>query len=63
MKGKANTLDILTMLLRFAIGPVAYAGDLKQFYTSIGLIPSQWNFQRALWKEDIDMTAEVKEIL
>ena len=63
MKGKVNTLDLLTMLLRFAIGPVAYAGDLKQFYTSIGLTPSQWNLQRVLWREGLDMTAEVEEII
>ena len=63
MKGKVNTLDLLTMLLRFAIGPAAYAGDLKQFYTSIGLTPSQWNLQRVLWREGLDMTAEVEEII
>ena len=63
MKGKVNSLDLLTMLLRFAIGPVAFAGDLKQFYTSIGLTPSQWNLQRVLWREGLDMTAEVEEIV
>ena len=63
MKGKVNTLDLLTMLLRFVIGPVAFAGDLKQFYTSIGLTPSQWNLQRVLWREGLDMSAEVEEII
>ena len=41
MKGKINTLDLLNMLLRFVIGPVACAGDLKAFYISIALDPEQ----------------------
>ena len=48
MKGKVNTLDLLNMLLRFSIGHFAFTGDLKQFYTSIALNPSQWNLQRVL---------------
>ena len=51
------------MLLRFVIGPTAFAGDLKQFYTSIALDPSQWHLQRVLWREGLDMTAEVEEIV
>ena len=63
MKGKVNTLDLLTMLLRFVIGRVGFAGDLKQFYTSMALDPSQWNLQRVLWREGMDMSAEVEEIV
>ena len=55
MKGRVNTLDLMTMLLRFAVGSAACAGDLKQFYCSIGLDESQWNLQRVLWKEGMEI--------
>ena len=63
VKGRVNSLDLLNMLLRFVTGPVACAGDLKQFYPSIGLREDQWNLQRVLWKEDMDAEADVVEIV
>ena len=63
MKGKINTLDLLNMLLRFVIGPVACAGDLKAFYTSIALDEEQWHLQRVLWKEDLELDAEIQELI
>ena len=63
MKGKVNSLDLLNMLLRFQLGPVAFNGDLKQFYTSIALDESQWNLQRVFWRENMDMDAETEEIV
>ena len=45
------------------IGRVGFAEDLKQFYTSMALDPSQWNLQRVLWREGMDMSAEVEEIV
>ena len=63
MKGRVNTLDLLNMLLRFGIGQVAFTGDLKQFYTSIALNPSQWNLQRVLWREGLSFKSKVEEII
>ena len=63
MKGRVNTLDLLNMLLRFSVGEAACAGDLKQFYPSINLHPSQWNLQRVLWRENMDMDALILEII
>ena len=63
MKGKVNSLDLLNKVLRFQLGPVACNGDLKQFYTSIALDESQWNLQRVLWRENMDMDAETEEIV
>ena len=51
------------MLLRFVIGPVAFGGDLKQFYPSIALDESQWNLQRVLLRENMDFEAELEEIV
>ena len=63
MKGRISTLDLLTMLLRFGVGRHACAGDLKQFYCSIDLDESQYNLQRVLWKEGMDLDSEVVELV
>ena len=63
MKGRISTLDLLTMLLRFGVGSHACAGDLKQFYCSIDLDESQYNLQRVLWKEGMDLDSEVVELV
>ena len=63
MKGKVDTLDLLKMLLRFQSNHVAFCGDLKQFYPSINLHPSQWNLQRVLWREGLSLDSPVVEIV
>ena len=63
MKGKVDTLDLLRMLLRFQINRVGFSGDLKQFYPSIALHPSQWNLQRVLWREGLSLDSPIKEII
>ena len=63
MKGKVDTLDLLRMLLRFQINHVGFSGDLKQFYPSIALHPSQWNLQRVLWREGLSLDSPIKEII
>ena len=63
MKGKVSTLDLINMLIRFVMGSDACAGDLKQFYPSIGLDPDQWNLQRVLWRETLDVNDEVVELV
>ena len=63
VKGKVSSLDLLNMLLRFVTGSVACAGDLKQFYPSIGLKEDQWNLQRLLFKDGLDVDADVIELI
>ena len=63
MKGRVNTLNLIKMLLRWEIGPEALCGDLKAFYPSIALDESQWNLQRVLWKENMDVDAETQELV
>ena len=63
MKGKVDTLDLLRMLLRFQINHVGFSGDLKQFYPSIALDPSQWNLQRVLWREGLSFDSPIIEII
>ena len=63
MKGKVVTLNLLRMIMRFQVGKVAAAGDLKQFYTSIGLNEDQWNLQRCLWKDNLDSSNDTLEVV
>ena len=63
MKGKITSLDYLNMILRFITGPAAFHGDLKGFYTSIGLVEDQWNLQRVLWRDNLDPDAKLEELV
>ena len=63
VKGRVVTLNLLRLLLRFQVGLAAVAGDLKQFYTSIGLNEEQWNLQRCLWREDLNPEGQVLEVV
>ena len=63
MKGKINTLDLLNLKLRFIVGLIACAGDLRQFFPSIGLNKNQWNLQRVLWREGMNLNVAVEEIV
>ena len=61
VKGRVTTLNLVKMVLRFTVGLSAVQGDLKQFYASIQLDPSQWNLQRVLYRDNLDPNAEVQE--
>ena len=63
VKGKISSLNLLNMLLRFVMGQSACAGDLRQFYPSMALEEEQWNLQRVLWKDNMDVEAEVVELV
>ena len=61
VKGKVTSLNLVKMIIRFQTGAVAVQGDLKQFYASIKLSPSQWNLQRILYRHNLDPKGEVME--
>ena len=61
VKGRVTTLNLVKMVLRFTVGLSAVQGDLKQFYASIQLDPSQWNLQRVLYRDNLDPNAEIQE--
>ena len=63
MKGRIDTLDLLNMMLRFSAASVALAGDLRMFYTSIALDPDQWHLQRVLYRDGLEMDADVVELV
>ena len=60
-KGVVKTIQMMKLLLRFCVGKHCINADIKQFYYSGKLIPTQWNLQRFLYKEDLDPNSETKE--
>ena len=63
VRGKVNSLNLINMLLRFQIGKIALNGDIRQFYNRIGLNEEQWNLQRVLFKEDLDVSNETVDLV
>ena len=61
VKGKIVTINLVKMMLRFCVGRFAVTGDLQQFYNSCKLVPSQWNLQRFLYREDMNPDNPVLE--
>ena len=51
------------MVLRWELGPEAFCGDLKGFYTSIWLDPDQYHLQRVLWKEGLNPDSDIEELV
>ena len=41
-------------MLDFMMGPVAFVGDVSQFYPSISLSPESWPYQKVLIRENIE---------
>ena len=51
------------MILRWELGPEAFCGDLKGFYTSIWLDPDQYHLQRVLYKEGLHPDSDIEELV
>ena len=52
--GIPDLVRLLDVLLDWHIGPVAFVGDVSQFYCTIGLLEKSWPFQKLLLKEDLN---------
>lgn len=63
VKGRVNTLNLINMIIKFIMNVKGFCGDLKQFYNRIGLTEDQWHLQRVLFKDDLDIDAETKELI
>ena len=59
-KGPIDTLDLLKVVLRFFIGPVALAADLSKMYNQFKLLPDQWNLQRIMLKDGLNPESPVR---
>ena len=60
-KGKVDNLNLLRMMIRFAIGCFAVTGDLQQFYCCCKLISEDMNLTRFLYNPDLDQNSEPLE--
>ena len=60
-KGPIDSMDLLRVVLRFFIGPVALAADLTKMYNQFALRPNQWNLQRIMFKKDLDPDAPIQQ--
>ena len=50
VKGRISSLNLVRVVLRFAIGKHAVASDLSQFYNSLRLRKDFYNLQRFLFR-------------
>ena len=62
-KGRVETLNLVRLVLRFAMGRFALAGDLSQFYNCLRLREDFWNLQRMLWRENLALDDVVQEAI
>ena len=60
-KGVVKTIQMVKLLLRFSVGKHCINADIKQFYYSGKLIPTQWNLQRFVYKDDLNPESDTKE--
>ena len=63
VKGRISSLNLVRMVLRFAIRRHTVAGDLSQFYNSLKLREDFYNLQRFLFRENLDINEEVLEAI
>ena len=53
-KGVADLVNLVQMVLGWMIGPIALAGDIRQFYNVVLLEKEHWRFQKVVYYEDLD---------
>ena len=54
--------DLLTLLLNFRVGQVAFCADVRQMYRQINLVQDHRRFQRLLWRSSADEPIGVYEL-
>ena len=52
--GIPDLAKLLDVLLDWHIGPIAFVGDVSQFYCSVGLLEESWPYQKLLLREDLN---------
>ena len=57
-KGVPDIVRLLDMVLGWKMGPSAFTGDIRQFYNMILLHSDYWQFQKILYKENLDPSAK-----
>ena len=62
-KGRIKSMNLLRMMIRFAIGKFSVTGDLQQFYCSCKLLAEEMNLTRFLYNDDLHPDSEPQECL
>ena len=57
-KGIPNIVRLLDMVLGWKMGPSAFTGDIRQFYNTILLHENFWQYQKIMYRENLDPKAE-----
>ena len=52
--GVPNLVMLMDVLLDFMMGPVAFVGDVSQFYPSVALEEDSWPYQKMILREDLN---------
>ena len=52
--GIPELVKLLDVVLEWQVGPVAFVGDVSQFYCNIGLEEESWPFQKLILREDLN---------
>ena len=52
--GLPNLVLLIDVLLEWQVGPVAFVGDVSQFYPSVGLEEESWPFQKIIIRENLN---------
>ena len=52
--GVPDLVNLLELVLDWQVGPVAFVGDVSQFYCTIKLMEESWPFQKLLLREDLN---------
>ena len=63
VKGSVNSLNLLRLILRWSVAPVALSEGLAQFYNRCKLVNSQWNLQKFLWCPNLNPEGEIVEAI
>ena len=59
--GDTSNIDVIRTFQNFLTMPVIALGDIKSYYPSHHLHPSQWSLQRFLWIDNLDPKGKPKE--
>ena len=62
-KGVNMLADMLTLLVKFRIGPYAFAADISMAYNCVGLHIEHLRYHKYLWVEELDPTGEIVEMV
>ena len=52
--GICDMVKLVDIVMDWQIGPIAFVGDVSQFYCTIGMAEESWQFQKLLLREDLN---------